>query len=95
MNKKTLIALSVILGIYAAVHAERPAGIVLYFESGNEWIPYSELEKHLLTSVNREKKHPIDMKFLPGASNTDWFWPVWLGNIRRAIEVEALPWSKE
>ena len=196
MNKRILIALSVILGIYTAVQAEGSAGIVLYFESGNEvyllladhkgnasqrgwatfgggghkgeslaetaareteeetrgyflrrdllrtikdqtpvidtggfalyfarvafvpsqrvtnnpipkddkaysergpyaWIPYSELEKHLLTPVNRKKKHPIDAKFLPEGSHTSWVWSASLGSIRRAIETGVLPWSKE
>jgi len=195
LNKRFLIALSVILGTYAGVHAERSAGIVLYLESGNEvfllladhraashrgwaafggrgdkgesraetaareteeetrgyfskgdllraikdqtpvidangfalyfaqvafvpaqrvsnnpipkdddsysergpyaWIPYSELEKHFLTPVKRNEKHPIDLKFLPKGSRTDWIWSVWLCSMRLAIKAEALPWSKE
>jgi 8-oxo-dGTP pyrophosphatase MutT (NUDIX family) len=196
VNKRVLIALGVILAIYAAVHAEGPAGMALYFESDNEvyllladhkgresqrgwatfgggaqegessaetaareteeetrgyflrrdllrtikdqapvvgsegfalyfaqvafvpsqrvannslpkqdgtysergpyaWIPYSELERHLLTPVDRKKKHLIDTRFLPEGSHTDWVWSASLGSIRGAIEAGALPWSKK
>ena len=196
MNRKVLLALSVIVGICTAVHAGGPAGIVLYFESDDEvyllladhkgrasqrgwggfggsaskgespaetaaretdeetrgyfsrgdllkiikdqvpvvakggfaqyfarvafvpaqrvsnntipedesfftergpyaWMPYSEIEKHLLTPVKRKRRHPIDRRFLPAGSNTDWVWTKWLGSMRQAAEEGALPWAKK
>ena len=196
MNRKVIFALSVVLGLCTAAHAEGPAGMVLYFESDNEvyllladhqgraskrgwgsfgggaskgesaaetaareteeetrgyflrsdllktikdqvpvvsaggfslyfarvafapvqriannaipedanpyaergpyaWMPYSELEQHLLSPIEQKKKHRIDVRFLPEGYHSDWAWPDWLGSMRLAIESGALPWAEK
>ena len=58
------------------------------------WVPYSELEPYLKGPVNAENRYPIEGRLLPGDRDTSWFWPVWLGNIRRAVETDSIPWTK-
>ena len=58
------------------------------------WVPYSELEPYLNGPVNPENRYPIEGRLLPGDRDTSWFWPVWLGNIRRAVEMDSIPWKK-
>ena len=57
------------------------------------WIPYSELERILKGPVNSDKRYTIKARLLPRERNTSWFWSVWLGNVRRAIETDSIPWS--
>ena len=59
------------------------------------WIPYSEVEKYLLAPIKRQKKYPIDSRFLPEGSKTDWAWPAWLSTMRLAAEAGVLPWAKK
>ena len=59
------------------------------------WIPYSELDKYLKGPIDYEKRYPIEETLLPSGQNTAWFWPIWLGNVRRAIEIDAIPWTIE
>ncbi len=67
-----------------------------YFERGlYAWIPYSEIEKYVQTDIDRERKYPIDKKFLPLGSQTSWLWPTGLRNIRKAVETNTLPWNLE
>lgn len=58
------------------------------------WIPYSIIEPMVQTDIDRKKKYTIDPLYLPAGSQTDWFWPIWLGNIRKAVVADALPWGK-
>ena len=65
-----------------------------YYESGPyAWVPFSQIERYVQTKVDRTKKYPIGKEFLPNGSETDWFWPTWLGNVRKAVEKNALPWK--
>jgi len=67
-----------------------------YFEGGPyAWIPFSEIEDYVQAKVDRDQKYLIDKRFLPLGSETDWLWPVWLGNMRKAVEKNALPWTRE
>ena len=67
-----------------------------YFESGPyAWIPFSQVERYVQAKVDREQKHIIDKKYLPLGCETDWLWPIWLGNVRKAVEQSALPWKRE
>ena len=67
-----------------------------YFEKGPyAWIPFSEIEDYVQTNVDRDRKYLIDKRFLPLGSETDWFWPVWLGSVRKAVEKNTLPWKRE
>ena len=56
------------------------------------WIPYSAIEGFLQKDIDRKKKYNIDPAFLPAGSETAWFWPIWLGNLRQAVATRALPW---
>ena len=66
-----------------------------YLERGAfAWIPYSSIEGFLLEEIERTRKYMIDPAFLPAGSETQWFWPIWLGNMRQAVTTQALPWEK-
>ena len=56
------------------------------------WIPYSEVVKYLWDD-DQNSRCPIDRSFLPQTANTDWFWDVWLRNMRKAQRLGALPWN--
>ena len=58
------------------------------------WIPYSVVEGHLTEDIDRARKYMIDPAFLPAGSETGWFWPIWLGNMRKAVLADALPWDR-
>ncbi len=58
------------------------------------WIPYSVVEEHLTEEIDRAKKYMLDPAFLPAGSETGWFWPIWLGNMRKAVLAGALPWGR-
>lgn len=58
------------------------------------WIPYSAVEGYLAAEIDRKKKYMIDPAFLPAGSETGWFWPIWLGNMRKAVVTGALPWEQ-
>lgn len=67
-----------------------------YLERGAfAWIPYSSIEGFLLHDIDRTRKYPVDSVFLPAGSQTQWFWPIWLGNMRKAVTTQALPWQKK
>ncbi len=59
------------------------------------WIPYSTIEPFLQQDIDRTKKYRVDPAFLPAGSQTQWLWPVWLGNMRQAVVARALPWQKK
>ena len=58
-------------------------------------IPYSAVEGYLQEDIDRKKKYTIDPAYLPAGSQTQWFWPLWLGNMRKAMVTQALPWKKK
>jgi 8-oxo-dGTP pyrophosphatase MutT (NUDIX family) len=65
---------------------------VTYRERGPyAWIPYSEVARYIETE-DPVQKGSIDWKFLPEGTHSDWFWNVWLQNMRNAHSVGALPW---
>ena len=57
------------------------------------WIPFSEIERCIQTKVDGTMKYSVDKKLLPLGSKTDWFWPAWLGSVRKAAEANSLPWK--
>jgi len=59
------------------------------------WIPYSAVEGYLREDIDRKKKYMIDPAYLPAGSQTQWFWPLWLGNMRKAVVTQALPWEEK
>ncbi|NKB66011.1 MAG: hypothetical protein GKR89_03015 [Candidatus Latescibacteria bacterium] len=67
-----------------------------YLERGTfAWIPYAAVEGYLQEDIERGKKYMIDPAFLPAGSQTQWFWPIWLGNMRKAVVEGALPWQRK
>ncbi len=58
------------------------------------WIPYAAVAPMLAEDIDRKKKYMIDPAFLPAGSETQWFWPIWLGNMRKAVVTQSLPWQK-
>ena len=66
-----------------------------YHERGPyAWIPLAEIEPHLV-SDEATKGHPkIDAKYLPAERQTDWFWSVWLNNLRIAKTSGNAGWQK-
>jgi len=59
------------------------------------WIPYSLVKPLVEKDIDRKKKYIIDPTYLPAGSETNWFWPIWLGNMRKAVLKDALPWQKK
>ena len=59
------------------------------------WIPYSAVEGYLQEDIDRKKNYTIDPAYLPAGSQTQWFWPLWLGNMRKAVVTQALPWEEK
>ena len=59
------------------------------------WIPYSTIEAFLQQDIDRTRKYMVDPAFLPAGSQTQWLWPIWLGNMRKALIAGALPWQKK
>lgn len=67
-----------------------------YLERGPfAWIPFSEVRKHLEKPLNLSRKDMIDKRFLPAGSHSDWFWNVWIGNMKLAWETGSLPWMEK
>jgi 8-oxo-dGTP pyrophosphatase MutT (NUDIX family) len=72
-----------------------PADNDAYLERGTfAWIPYSTIEPLVQEEIDRERKYLVDPAYLPAGSETQWYWPIWLGNLRQAIATDALPWKK-
>ena len=66
-----------------------------YVERGPyAWIPYSELEPYLKGPVEPGEKPAIEKRLLPRQRTTSWYWPVWLGSVRRAVETNLIPWDE-
>lgn len=66
-----------------------------YLERGTfAWIPYAAVEPHVQNDIDFDTKYPIDASWVPPGSETSWFWPIWLSNVRAAIVADSLPWDK-
>ena len=61
----------------------------------DQWIPYAAVVPHLGQPIDRKKKHMIDAAYLPAGSETQWFWPIWLGNMQKAAKSGSLPWQQQ
>ncbi len=59
------------------------------------WIPYSAVAGYLNADIERGKKYPINPALLPAGSETGWFWPIWLNNMRKGVVEGSLPWLKK
>jgi hypothetical protein len=56
------------------------------------WIPYSEIARYI-ENDDPDQTGLINRVFLPQTARSDWFWNVWLRNMRKAHRMGALPWS--
>lgn len=75
------------------MHLPVPPDNDAYHERGAfAWIPYKAVEAYLKADIDRSKKYPIDPSYLPVGSQTQWFWPIWLSNMRQAVLDGAVPW---
>lgn len=73
-----------------------PENTDVYLERSTfAWIPYSVVEGLLKEDLDRTRKYMIDPAFLPAGSQTQWFWPAWLSNMKKAVETQALPWQQK
>jgi len=71
-----------------------PANERYYVERGPyAWIPFSVVRQFLVQTTDMKRIHEIGERFLPSERNTDWFWTVWIRNLRKAVEADALPWD--
>lgn len=78
----------------SVMHHPVPEENDAYLERGTfAWIPYSAVAPFLQADIDRKKKYMIDPAFLPAGSETQWFWPIWLGNMRKAAVTQSLPWQ--
>jgi ADP-ribose pyrophosphatase YjhB (NUDIX family) len=67
-----------------------------YLERGRfAWIPWSVVEPLVQQEIDRSTRHEIPAEWLPAGSRTTWFWSIWLGNMRKAIVADALPWGAQ
>ena len=57
------------------------------------WVPWSQIEQYLTSDIDRARTYTIDSKYLPGRRYTNWFWSIWLHNLRKVVEADALPWN--
>ena len=80
----------------AVMHHPVPEKNDSYLERGTfAWIPYSAIEGYLQKDIDKTRKYPVHAAFLPASSQTQWFWPVWLGNMRKAAATNELPWQQK
>ena len=67
-----------------------------YVERGPyAWVPYSQIRGYLENEIDLTRTHSIDAGYLPERRYTDWLWPVWLRNLRIAVESDGLPWEQQ
>lgn len=78
----------------AVMNHPPPEQTETYLERSNfAWIPYSAVEGYLKEGIDRDKRYRIDSAYLPSGSKTNWFWRAWLGNMRKAVVENGLPWG--
>jgi 8-oxo-dGTP pyrophosphatase MutT (NUDIX family) len=58
------------------------------------WIPFSQVVPHLGTPSDPAGKAIISAEYLPSKTQTNWFWPIWLQNLRIARVNGVLPWER-
>jgi ADP-ribose pyrophosphatase YjhB (NUDIX family) len=72
-----------------------PVGNPAYLERRTfTWMPYSILTDFLSKRIDRNETYNIDPAFLPGRSQTQWFWPAWLRSMHKAAVTRMLPWQQ-
>ena len=78
-----------------SVANNRPPSDTIYFRERGPyaWIPWSEVRQYL---ASEEPAPPfvIDGRYLPASAERDWFWDVWIRNLRLALRENAIPWEK-
>jgi 8-oxo-dGTP pyrophosphatase MutT (NUDIX family) len=65
-----------------------------YMERGPyAWIPFSQVAPYLDPKLPLNAKGAISPEYLPLDRKTDWFWSIWLQNLRAARAKNPLPWE--
>lgn len=80
----------------AVMHHPVPDSTDAYLERSTfAWIPYSSISPYLNQEIDHKRTYEIDPVYLPSESRTNWYWSVWLGNLRKAVVTGMLPWNAE
>lgn len=67
-----------------------------YFERGPyAWIPFSKIAPFLAKDADPNSKAIIPAEYLPSGGQTNWFWSIWLQNLRIAQAQGVLPWENQ
>ena len=65
-----------------------------FFERGPyAWIPFSVIAPHLEGDSSPNAKAIIPPEYLPSEKQTNWFWSIWIQNLRVARRSGMLPWE--
>ena len=77
-----------------SVANHKPTSDTIYFRERGPyaWIPWSEVRQYL-SSEEPAPPYVIDKRFLPAGTERDWFWSVWIHNMRLALQENAIPWE--
>jgi 8-oxo-dGTP pyrophosphatase MutT (NUDIX family) len=83
------------LGVYPL--GEKEGEAVMSERGPYAWIPFSVVERALGDSKDEVGKDDlkIERRWLPEGAKTDWFWDVWVGNMRNAREAGGIPWEEQ
>lgn len=66
-----------------------------YLERGPfAWIPFSQVAPYLDPAAAPNAKAIISAEYLPSEKQTNWFWSIWLQNLRVARAAGAIPWER-
>jgi hypothetical protein len=57
------------------------------------WIPFSLVAPYLDSASSPNAKAIIAPEYLPTGMKTNWFWSIWLQNLRAARAKAPLPWE--
>lgn len=58
------------------------------------WIPFSQVAPHLDSAADPNAKAIIPAEYLPSKTQTNWFWSIWLQNLRIARANGTFPWER-
>jgi 8-oxo-dGTP pyrophosphatase MutT (NUDIX family) len=72
-----------------AIPSDNPA----YVERGPfTWVPYTQIAPLLDRKLPGDARPRLEAGLVPAGAATDWFWPVWINNLRAAKAAGAVPW---
>lgn len=72
-----------------------PSNAPDYAERGPfAWVPFSQVAPYLDSTNTAADKAIIPAEYLPSKTQTNWFWSIWLQNLRIARANGAIPWER-